>query len=69
VGDQHGRVVGFDARRGLGAVETPDGTRYPFHCTRIADGRRDIPADATVTFRVVPGHHGVWEADAVHPSP
>ncbi len=65
MGDQHGRVVAFDARRGLGTVETPDRVRYPFHCTRIADGRRDLAADTPVTFRVVPGHQGVWEADAL----
>jgi hypothetical protein len=69
MGDQHGRVVGFDPRRGLGTVETPDGTRYPFHCTRIADRSRDVAVDTDVTFRVVPGHQGAWEADAVRPSP
>ena len=68
MGHQRGRVVAFDARRGLGTVETADGVRYPFHCTRIADGRRDLAADTSVTFRVVPGRQGVWEADALRPS-
>jgi cold shock CspA family protein len=68
MGDQHGRVVGFDPQRGLGTVEAAGGARYRFHCTRIVDGLRDIAVDAEVTFRVVPGHHGGWEADAVRPS-
>jgi hypothetical protein len=68
MGDHHGRVVGFDAREGLGTVEGTDGVRYPFHCTRIVDGSRDVAVDTPVTFRVVPGHQGRWEADAVRPA-
>jgi len=63
-----GRVVAFDAARGLGTVETGDGRRYGFHCTRLTDHRRDIAVGTPVRFRVVPGHLGVWEADAVDPS-
>ena len=35
-----GTVVAFDEARGLGELESVDGGRYPFHCTRIADGTR-----------------------------
>jgi len=63
-----GRVVAFDAARGLGTVETGDGRRYGFHCTRLIDRRHDIAVGTPVRFRVVPGHLGAWEADAVDPS-
>lgn len=57
-----GTVVAFDERRGLGEVEDPDGVRYPFQCTRIVDGSRVVAVGATVTFRVVAGLLGRWEA-------
>lgn len=60
-----GRVVEFDEHVGLGQVEADDGRRYPFHCTRIADGTRTIPVGAAVTFEVTPGHLGRWEASAI----
>jgi hypothetical protein len=62
-------VVAFDARRGLGEVEDQEGRRYPFHCTRIADGSRDIPVGVKVEFAVAPGHLGRWEAVAIRPRP
>jgi hypothetical protein len=43
-----GKVAEFDEHVGLGVVEADDGTRYPFHCTQIADGSRTIPVDAAV---------------------
>jgi cold shock CspA family protein len=58
----HGRVVAFDERRGLGEIEGSDGARYPFHCTRIADGSRTVPVGAAVAFGVAPGPLGRWEA-------
>jgi cold shock CspA family protein len=64
-----GRVVAFDERRGLGTIESTDGTRFPFHCTRIADGSRTISVQAPVTFAVVPGHLGQWEAAEITPAP
>ena len=57
-----GRVTGFDEPRGLGEVEADGGTRYPFHCTAIADGTRTIPVGVAVTFRVVGGPLGTYEA-------
>jgi cold shock CspA family protein len=63
-----GAVVAFDERRGLGEIEATDGTRYPFHCTRIADGSRTIAVKTAVEFEVVPGNLGHWEAAAITPS-
>jgi hypothetical protein len=57
-----GRVVAFDEARGLGELEGADGTRYPFQCTRIADGSRSIAPGAAVTFVVVAAPLGRWEA-------
>lgn len=63
-----GTVVAFDERRGLGEIESTDGARYPFHCTRIADGSRTIEVQAAVEFEIVPGHLGTWEAAAINPT-
>jgi cold shock CspA family protein len=57
-----GTIIAFDAHRGLGEVEDEDGRRYPFHCTRIADGSRNIPVGVKVEFTVAPGPLGRWEA-------
>jgi cold shock CspA family protein len=62
-----GVVVSFDGARGLGEVEGEDGRRYPFHCTRIADGSRTILVGAKVEFVVVPGLPGRWEASDIRP--
>jgi cold shock CspA family protein len=61
----NGVVTAFDEDRGLGEIEDEDGRRYPFHCTRIADGTRTIPVGAKVEFSVVPGLPGRWEAAAI----
>ena len=64
-----GSVVAFDEHVGLGEVESSDdGRRYPFHCTQIADGSRTIDVGAAVTFEVVAGHMGQWEAGSVSPA-
>lgn len=55
-------MVAFDETRGLGEIEADDGTRYPFHCTRILDGTRTIPVGTAVTFEVVAAPLGRWEA-------
>ncbi len=56
-----GTVVAFDEARGLGEVES-DGSRYPFHCTAIADGTRTIPVGVEVSFELRPAGMGRWEA-------
>lgn len=65
VTEDHGHVTAYDTRRGVGTVERDDGQRFAFHCTAIADGSRDIPTGAPVSFRVVPGHLGAWEAATI----
>jgi cold shock CspA family protein len=57
-----GRVVAFDSKRGLGEIRGTDGRSYPFHCTKIADGSREIPLGVPVEFDVAPGPLGRWEA-------
>lgn len=61
----NGIIEEFDEVTGLGAVRAGDGSRFAFHCTRIADGTRTIEEGLRVTFDVVAGHHGRWEAAAV----
>ncbi len=60
-----GRVVAFDASRGLGEVEESGGARRAFHCTQVADGSRQVPVGATVRYVLVPASLGVWEASEV----
>ncbi|HMK96877.1 MAG TPA: hypothetical protein VK425_04970 [Acidimicrobiales bacterium] len=67
-GPARGRVVCFDAEVGLGEVRSEGGVNFPFHCTEIMDGSRDIAVGAEVSFCVAPGHRGRWEATAVGPS-
>ena len=64
-----GRVTGFDSKRGLGEIEDADGRAYPFHCTKIADGTREIPVGVAVEFRVAPGPLGRWEAVEIRRRP
>ena len=61
-----GTVTAFDEQRGLGEVTEVDGEVLPFHCTAIADGSRTIEVGAAVTFVVVPGRLGRWEASTLH---
>ena len=58
----NGRVVEFDEHVGTGTVEGDDGARRFFHCVAIADGSRRIDVGAAVTFDVVPGRLGRYEA-------
>jgi CspA family cold shock protein len=63
-----GRVVSFDEAVGLGTVDASHGS-YPFHCTQIADGSRSIASGTEVTFTVLAGRRGVWEAGELRPVP
>ena len=59
-----GVIAAFDDPKGFGIVGSGD-DQYFFHCTQIADGTRTIPTGAEVSFEIVPGHNGRWEATAV----
>ena len=65
-GDRHGHRVrrAPRARRGHAATTA---RAYPFHCTAIADGTRTIAVGTAVTFDVVPGRLGRWEASGLRP--
>ena len=67
VGRHDGAVVDFDDAAGYGEVSDGDGGRWFFHCTAIADGTRTIATDAPVSFTVVPGRLGRWEASDLRP--
>ena len=63
----NGVVARFDDPRGLGELTAENGTSYPFHCTAIADGSRTIAEGTEVSFAVVPGRMGRWEAAGITP--
>lgn len=64
-GEGTGTVSSFDKQAGLGVISGADGADYPFHCTAIADGTRDIEVGKPVTFEVVAGHLGKLEATQI----
>lgn len=67
LGTQTGSVIDFDDPRGLGVVQARSGAEYPFHCTAVADGSRTVAIGTAVSFRVVAGRLGRWEADELRP--
>jgi cold shock CspA family protein len=67
-GSARGTVTAFDEVKGYGTVTGDDGVEHFFHCTQIADGTRSIAVGTAVTFTVVPGRLGRWEAAALHPT-
>ncbi len=60
-----GRVASFDERRGLGTIDTSEGTTYPFHCTALLDGTRSVDEGRAVTFDVRAAGMGRWEATRI----
>ncbi len=60
-------MTSFDDDRGLGTIGGDDGRDYPFHCTAIADDSRTIDEGVTVSFDVVAGRLGRWEAWSIAP--
>lgn len=65
---RNGTVAEFDEAVGLGSVDVPErGVRFRFHCTQIGDGSRSIPVGTEVTFVVIPGRGGAWEAADLRP--
>ena len=57
-----GVVTEFDEHRGTGTVRSVDGRELFFHCTGLTGGSRTIDVGTKVSFSVVPGHRGRWEA-------
>lgn len=63
-----GTVTSYDDHAGFGEIEgdaDADAVRYWFHCTHVADGSRHADPGQQVSFRVVPGHCGRWEASEI----
>ena len=46
-------------------VRADDGSTYPFHCTALADGTRNVALGARVVFAVAAGHGGRYEARGI----
>ena len=63
-----GAVTSFDDHRGYGTITDADGVERFFHCTAIADGTRTITEGVAVTFAVVAGRMGRWEAADIRPA-
>lgn len=57
-------MTSYDAERGLGTIRDEAG-EHLFHCTAIADRTRSIDEGAVVSFVVVAGLGGRYEARAV----
>jgi cold shock CspA family protein len=51
----------FDPAAGIGVLSSTEG-EWRFHCTQLLDGARTIPEGQPVTFDVVAGPLGSWEA-------
>ena len=66
-GRGRGRVVEFDEKVGLGRIASSGGDLL-FHCTQIRDGSRTVAAGTEVTYSVIPGRLGRWEAGDVAPA-
>jgi len=67
-GATRGTVAEFDDAKGWGTVVGDDGVALFFHCTAIADGSRTIVAGTAVTYEVVPGRQGRYEAAGLTPA-
>jgi len=63
-----GVVAEYDDHAGFGEIEA-GGRRYWFHCTSLLDGSRSTRQGQSVTFGVVPGPTGRWEAAEVAQPP
>jgi len=60
-----GTVTSFDDHAGLGELTSDPGVIHPFHCTALTDGSRTIEVGAQVSYRVIAGAAGRWEASHV----
>lgn len=62
-----GTVASFDDAAGYGTVIDREGRAWFFHCTAIADRTRSIAEGTEVSFGIVAGRMGRWEADELTP--
>lgn len=58
----NGVVSEWDEHGGYGTIQAEDGRELFFHCTALVDGTRTTAVGTAVTFEVVPGRLGRWEA-------
>ncbi|MEZ5381083.1 MAG: hypothetical protein R2754_04715 [Microthrixaceae bacterium] len=58
-----GTVERFDTHSCLGEVVDAAGRTWPFQCTALVDGTREVAPGTEVTFVVVPRNGGRLEAD------
>ena len=68
-GPQLGTVEAFDSHACLGTIVDTAECRWPFQCTALADGSREVEPGTPVTFVVARRHGGTFEADRVAPLP
>jgi hypothetical protein len=64
-------TAGAGAARAGGAAGAGGGprpSRFPFHCTQIADGSRTVAVGTRVTFGLLAGRAGRWEAADLRPA-
>ena len=64
-----GVVVEWDDHGGYGTIRADGGGDHFFHCTQLVDGSRTTEIGARVTFDVVPGRLGRWEAENIVKTP
>ncbi len=60
-----GIVSAFDEHVGFGHIRDQANNEWFFHCTQISNGERTIAVDTSVTFTIVAGRLGQWEAIGV----
>ena len=58
----NGVVSEWDEHGGYGTIRADDGQELFFHCTALVDGTRTTAVGQHVTFEIVPGRLGRWEA-------
>lgn len=66
-GPQHGTVDTFDSHACLGTIVDSAERRWPFQCTSLVDGSREVDPGTPVTFVVARRHGGTFEADLIAP--
>lgn len=63
-----GVVASWDEHGGYGTI-TANGAEYFFHCTQLVDGSRSTTIGTTVSFEIVAGRLGKWEAVLIESGP